>query len=131
MFTLGAAGGMFTLGDSGRTVTLGDSGGIGTLRDGGGIIRTAGFRGMMLGSAGFVMALLKISARSTIACCWASPNWANRAAGAGLVRASVRDRAAMMAASMGDVFGTGIWCGNNCILLAVRSALVSGTYSRT
>ena len=62
-----------------------------------------------------------------MACYWASLKWANGAAGAGLVRASVRDRAAMMAASTEDVFGTGNWCGNNCTVLEVRSALVLGT----
>ena len=51
----------------------------------------------------------------------------NGAAGAGLVRASVRARAAIMAASMEDVVGTGHWCGKNCTVLAVRSALVLGT----
>ena len=81
----------------------------------------------MMGSAGLEMALSNILARSTMACCWASPNWANGAAGAGLVRASVRDRNMMMAALTEGVFGTGHWCGNNCIVLAVRSALVFGT----
>ena len=70
------------------------------------------------------MALSKILARLTMACCWASPNWENGAAGAGLVRASVRDRAAMMAASTEDVLGTGHWCGKNCNVLVVRSDLV-------
>ena len=50
-----------------------------------------------------------------------------RAAGAGLVRASVRDRDVMMAASAEDVFGTGHWCGESCTILAVRLALVFGT----
>ena len=77
----------------------------------------------MRGSAGFEMALSNILARSTIACCWASPNWTNMAAGAGLMRASVRARSATMAASTKDVFGTGHWCGKNCTVLAVRSAL--------
>ena len=62
-----------------------------------------------------------------MACCWASPNWENGDAGAGLVMASVRARAAMMAALTEDVFGNGLWCGNNCTVLAVRSALVFGT----
>ena len=81
----------------------------------------------MIGSAGLAVALSKILARSTMACCWASPNWENGAAGTGLVRASVRARAAMMAASTEDDLGTGHWCGNNCTVLAVRSALVLGT----
>ena len=51
----------------------------------------------------------------------------NGAAGFGLVSASVRARAAMMAASTEDVLGTGHWCGKNCTVLAVRSALVLGT----
>ena len=62
-----------------------------------------------------------------MACCWASPNWENGAAGAGLVRASVRARDAMMAASTEDVLGTGHWCGNNCTVLVVRLDLVFGT----
>ena len=57
-------------------------------------------------------------------------DWSNGAAGAGFVRASVRARAATMAALTEDVFGTGHWCGNNCTVLAVRSALVFETYSR-
>ena len=62
-----------------------------------------------------------------MACCWASPNWANGPSGAGLVRASFRDSSAMMAASTEDVFSTGHWCGNNFIVLAVRLDLVFGT----
>ena len=60
-------------------------------------------------------------------CCWASPNWENRAAGAGLVRASFRACAAMIAASTEDVLGNGHWCGKNCTVLAVLSDLVLGT----
>ena len=105
--TLGAGGGMFTLGDSGGTVTLVDDGVIVMCRGGGGIVLTAGCRGTMIGSAGLAMTLSKILARSTMACCWVSLNWENGAAGAGLVRASVRARAAMMAASTEDVLGTG------------------------
>ena len=118
---------MFNLRDAGRTVTLGDAGGIVTRRDGVGIVRTTGCRGTMIGSAGLAMALLKILERSTMACCWASPNWENGAVGAGLVRASVRACAAMMAASTEDVLGSGHWCGNNSTAVAVRSALVLGT----
>ena len=118
---------MFTLGDVGGTVTLGDVGGIVTLRGGGGIVLTSGRGGTLVGSAGLAMALLKILARSTMACCWASPNWENGAAGAGLARASVRARAAMMSASTEDVLGTGHWCGENCTVLVVRSALALGT----
>ena len=81
----------------------------------------------MMGSAGLAMALSNIPARSTMHCCWASPNWENGTAGAGLVRASVRAHAAMMDASTDDVFGTGHWCGNNCTVLAVQLALVFGT----
>ena len=44
---------------------------------------------------------------------WEPPNWANEAAGAGLVRASVRAHAEMMDASTKEVFGTGHWCGKN------------------
>ena len=57
----------------------------------------------MFGSAGLAMALSKILARSTMACCWASLNWENGAAGDGLVRASIRARAVMMAALTEDV----------------------------
>ena len=127
IFTLGADGVMFTLGDAGGTVTLGYVGGFVTGRDGGVIVWTAGFRGTMMGSAVLAMALSNILARSTMACCWASPKWENRATGAGLVRASVRARAAMMAASTEDVFSTGHWCGKNCTVLAVQSALIFGT----
>ena len=81
----------------------------------------------MLGSAGFAMVLSNISVRSTMACYWALPNWENVAAGAGLVRASVRARATAMNASTGDVFGSGYWCGIIVLLLAVRSVLVFGT----
>ena len=80
-----------------------------------------------MGSAGLAMTLLNISARSTTSCYWLLPNWENGAAGAGLLRASVRARATMVAASTDDVFGTGHWCGKNCTVLAVRSALVFGT----
>ena len=121
------AGGIFTLGAAGGTVTVRDAGGTGTCRDGDVIIRTAGSGGTMLGSAGLAITLSNISERSTMACCWASHNWANRAVGAGLVRASVRACAALMAASTEDVFGTGHWCGKNCTVLALRSALVFGT----
>ena len=130
MFTLGAAGGMFTFVDAGGNITLGDAGVIAPHRDGGVTAWTTGCRGTMLGSAGLAMALSNILARSTMACCWESPNWENGAAGARLVRASVRARAATMAESTDDVFGTGHWCGNNCTVLAVRSAMVFGTYSR-
>ena len=125
--TLGADGGMFNLGDTGGTVTLGYARGIVTHRGGGGIVLTAGCGGAMISSAGLVMALSKIFARSTMACCWTSPNWENGAAGAGLVRASVRACAAMMDAWMEDILGTGHWCGKNCTVLAVRSALVLRT----
>ena len=118
---------MFTLGDSGGTVTLGDAGGIVTRRGGGGIVLTADCGVTLVGSAGLAMALSKILARSTMACCWASPNWENGAAGAGLVKASVRACAAMMAALTEDVLGTGHWWGKNCTVLAVRLALVLGT----
>ena len=118
---------MFTLGDAGGTVTLGDAGGIGTRGDGGVTVWNAGCGGTIMGSADFVMALLNILTNSTMACCWASSNWANGAAGAGLVRASVRACTALMAAYTEDVFGTGNWCGNNFTVLAVRSALVIGT----
>ena len=117
-------------GDDGGTVTLGDAGVIVTRRGGGGIVLTAGCGGTMIGSAGLAMVLSNILARSTMACCWALPNWENGAAGAGLVRAYIRARVVMMAASTEDIFGTGHWCGNNCTVLAVRSALVFGTYSR-
>ena len=73
------------------------------------------------------MALLNILERSTMACCWASPNWANREAGDGFVRASVRARAATMAALTEDIFGTRHWCEKNCTVLAVRSDLAFGT----
>ena len=125
--TLGAGGGMFTLGYDGGTVTLGDAGVIVTRRGSGGIVLTAGCGETMIGIAGLAMALSKLLARSTMACCWAFPNWENRAAGAGLVRASVRASAAMMDASTEDVLGAGHWCGNNCTVLAVRSALALGT----
>ena len=124
--TLRAGGGMFTLGDVGGNVTLGDPGGIVTCRGGGGIFLTAGRGGTLVGSAGLAMALSKILARSMMACCWASPNWENGAAGAGLVRACVRARAVMMAASTKDILGTGHWCGKNCTVLVVRSDLVLG-----
>ena len=75
---------MFTLGDAGGTITLGDAGGIVTRRDGGVIVRTAGYGETMMGGAGLVMALSNILARSTMACCWASPNWENRAVEKGL-----------------------------------------------
>ena len=81
----------------------------------------------MIGSAGLEMAISKIMARSTMAYCWASPNWENGAAGAGLMRASVRACAVIMAALTEDVWGTGHWCGENCTVLAVRLALVLGT----
>ena len=80
-----------------------------------------------MGSAGLAMELSNILARSTMACCWASPDWASGAAGAGLVRTSVRACDAMMAASTEDVFGTGHWCGKNCTVLEVCLALVFGT----
>ena len=67
--TLGAGGGMFTLGDAGGTVTLRDAGGIIMRRGGGGIVLTAGCGGTLVGSAGLAMALSKIFARSTMACC--------------------------------------------------------------
>ena len=123
-FTLGAGGVMFTLRDSGVTVTLGYAGRIVTRRYGGVFVRTAGYGGTMMGSAGLAMALSNIVARSTIACCCLLPNWEDGAAGAGLVRASVRDRAEMMTPSMEDVFGTGHWCGKNCTVLLVRLDLV-------
>ena len=125
--TLRAGGGMFTLGDSGGTVTLRDAGGIVTRRGGGGIVLDAGCGGMMIESAGLATDLSKILARSTMACFWASTNWENGAAGAGLARASVRACAAMIAASTEDVLGTGHWCGKNCTVLVMRSALVLGT----
>ena len=113
---------MSTPGDAGGTVTL-----VATRRDGGGIVLTAGCGGTMIGSAGLAMALSNILARSTMARCWASPNWENGDAGAGLVRASVRARTVMMDTSTVDVLGTGHWCGKNSTVLAVRSALVLGT----
>ena len=122
-----SVGGIVTLRAGGGMFTLGDAGGIVTRRYGSGIVLTAGCGVTMIGSAGLEMALSEILARSTIACCWASTNWENGAAGAELVRASVRARAAMMAASTDDVLGTGHWCGNNCTVLAVRSDLVLGT----
>ena len=96
-------------------------------RGGGGNVPTTGRGGTLVGSAGLAMALSKILARSTMACCWASTNWENGATGAGLVRASVRSHAAVMAASTKDFLVTGHLCGNNLTVLAVRSALVLGT----
>ena len=60
-----------------------------------------------MGSAGFAIALSNILKKSTMACWCESPNWENGAAGAGLVRASIRARAVTMAASTEDVFSTG------------------------
>ena len=77
IFTLAADGGMFTLRDAGGTVTLRDAGIIVTRRGDGGIFLNADCRGTMIGSAGLAMVLSKILARSTMACCWASPNWEN------------------------------------------------------
>ena len=122
-----SVGGSVTLGAGGGMFTLGDAGGIVTRRGGGGIVLTAGRGGTLVGSAGLAMALSKILARSTMACCWSSPNWEKGAEGAGLVRAFVRARAAIIAASAEDVLGTGHWCGNNYTVLAVHSALVLGT----
>ena len=48
----------------------------------------------------------------------------NGAAGTGLVIASVRARASMMASSTEDVLGTGHWCGKNCTAFAALLALV-------
>ena len=121
---------MFNLGDAGVNITLVDSGGIGTFGDGGGTVRTAGFRVRMLVSAGSAIALSNISARSIMACCWALTNWKNGVTCAGLVRASVRARAATITALSEDVFGTGHWCEKNCTVLAVQSDLVFGTHSR-
>ena len=104
--------------------TLGGIGGIVTLRDGGGILRTEACGGRTMGGAGSTMVLSNILSRSTMDCCWASPNWANNAAGAGLVRASVRARAVTMAASTEDVFGTRHWCRKSYTVLEVRSGLV-------
>ena len=118
--TLGVGGGMFTLGDVGGTVTLRDAGRIVTRRGGGGIVLTAGRWVTLVGSSGLAMVLSMILARSMMACCWVFPNWENVAAGAGLVRSSVRACAAMMAALTDDVLGTGHWCGKNCTVLAVR-----------
>ena len=73
--TLGDGGGMFTLVDDEETVALGDSGVIVTRRGSGGIVLTEGCRGTMIGIAGLAMALSKILARSTMACCWVLPNW--------------------------------------------------------
>ena len=124
IFTLGADEVMFTLGYAGGSVTLRDVGGGVTRRDGGVTVHTAGCGVTMMGSAFLAMVLSNILVRSTMACCWASPNWENGAAGSRLVRASVRDRAAMMAALTEDIFGTWNWCGNNCTVLVVRSAMV-------
>ena len=123
--TLGAGGGMFTLRDVGGTVTLRDAWGVVTRRGGGGIFLTAGRGGTLVGIAGLAMALSKILARSTMACCWASPNWENRSSGAGLVRASVRARAAMMAASKEDVLGHWelVWKEFHCLGSALSSSL--------
>ena len=123
----GDAGGVLTLGDAGGILTLGDAGGIGTHGDGCVTVRNAGCRVTMLGGAGFAMALSNISVRSMMDCFWASPNWANGAACAGLVRASVRARAVTIAASSEDVLGTRNWCGKNCTVLAMRSDLVFRT----
>ena len=127
IFTLRADGGMFTLGGAGLTVTLGDAGGVVTHRDGGVIVWNSGCGGMMMGSAGLAMVISNILARSKMACCWALPNWANGVSGAGLVRASIRACAVMMAALTEDVFVTGHWCGKNCTVLAVCLSLVFRT----
>ena len=107
--------------------TLRDVGGIGTRGDGGATVRTAGCGGTMIGNAGLAMALSIFLERSVMACCWASPNWENGAAGAGLVRASVRARASTMAASTEDVLGTGhwalVWKYLHCLGGVLRSGL--------
>ena len=72
-------------------------------------VQPSGLQAMM-GSAGFAMALSNILARSTMACYWVLPTWANGASGDGLVRSSVRKRAAAMSASTEEVFGTGHCC---------------------
>ena len=101
-----------------------------TLIDGGGTVRTAGFGRMTMGSAGFVMALSNILARSTMACCWALPKWANGATGAGLVRASINACAATMSVLTEEVFGTGYWRENVFTILVARLALVFRTKTR-
>ena len=81
-----SVGGSVTLGAGGGMSTLRDAGEIFTHRVGGGIVLTEGCGGTMIGSAGLAMAISKMLERSTMTCFWASPNWENRAAGAGLVR---------------------------------------------
>ncbi len=58
------------------------------------------------------------------------PRMANGDAGAGLSRASVRAWAASVAASAEEVLGMGHSCGKKDTVLAMRSALVLGTYTR-
>ena len=128
--TLGDTGGNVILGDGGGNVRTAGCGGTtmgsASLGDSGRTVRTAVWGGTTMGSAGFAMAFSNMLERSTMDCFWASPNWANEAAGAGLARASVRARAATMAASTEEVLGTGHWCGK-FHFFAVRSALVFGT----
>ena len=112
------------------TGTLGGPGGNDTLGDGGGTARTADSGGTTMGSAGFAMVLSNISTRSTMAFCWASPNWANGATGAGLVRASINACAATMSVLTEEVFGTGYWRENVFTILVARLALVFRTKTR-
>ena len=117
--TLGGNGGIFTFGGTGGIVTLIGTGEIVTLIDNSGTVRTAGCGGTLMGSVGFVMSLSNILESSTMACCWESPNWANGAAGVGLMRDFIRSCASTMAASTVEVFGNGHWCGKNFTVLAV------------
>ena len=116
---LGGTGGIVTFRGTGGIFTLAGTGGILTLGGGGGAVRAAGYGGTLMGSVGFVMSLSNILESSTMACCWESPNWANGAAGVGLMRDFIRSCASTMAASTVEVFGTGHWCRKNFTVLAV------------
>jgi hypothetical protein len=66
----------------------------------------------------------KMSASFRMACSCSWPSVAKGAAGEGLARASRRARAASVAASEEDVFGTGQSWGKDSTVLAMRSARV-------
>ena len=98
---------------------------MGTLGDDGGVLETC----LMSGSRGESTAMENILDNAVIARSWSSPTVAKGAAGAGLERASARARAALVAASIEEVLGTGQSCGKNSTVLATRSARVFGIYT--
>ena len=132
------------LSDSSGSSKLGkEIGGVGTLRDGigntegvkvtpgdGGAETERTYSARSGAGGGRTMAWSKIMAWSSMAWSWELPSVSKGVTGVGLERVSARAWAATTLALAEDILVIGQDAGNNCMVLAMGSAWVTGMYTR-